>query len=299
MNLKAVFFIVMSWLLTGCSSTVDEPITFFRVQTPRPFGYVIGDEIKQRILIDTRQGLVLDKNSILAKGPVNRWLNLNNINIVQSKANTGIHYQIDLTYQLFYAPLEVKMLELPGFSLQFRQYGKTLEQKVPGWFFTSAPLRELAIRKEDGKEYMRPDTSAPLLDNSTTLIRLYCFLLIAVALAVYLAWLYGLLGFFPKYQIFRRPARRLDRLSDNELIKMLSIIHNALNQLNGKPLFQHKLADFYQRFPDYRQLDAELNWFFNVSNQCFFTTKQQASDSIADKIRALCRHCLQIERGMR
>jgi len=122
---------------------------------------------------------------------------------------------------------------------------------------------------------------------------------IAVALAVYLAWLYGLFGFLPKYQIFKQPAHRLDRLSDNELATMLSIIHNALNQLNGKPLFQHKLADFYQRFPDYRQLDDELNWFFNVSNQCFFTSTQQTSHSIADKIRTLCRHCLLIERGVR
>lgn len=202
-NLILVFICLV---LSSCSSSINEPITHFQVQTPRPFGYVIGDEIKQRIIIETRDGMALQYSSIPGKGEMTRWLNLNKIKIDKSKTGKGLRYQIDLTYQLFYAPLEVKMLEIPRFTLQFRQFGNSIEKTVPRWNFTTAPLRELAIRKQEGKEYMRADTSIPLLDTQPSINRLGLSLLMACLFGAYLAWLYGVLTFLPKYQIFKRPA---------------------------------------------------------------------------------------------
>jgi mxaA protein len=76
-------------------------------------------------------------------------------------------------------------------------------------------------------------------------------------------------------------------------------MHNALNKLNGKPLFNHRIADFYQRFPRYQQLKSELDWFFKQSNQHFFSADNTWSASDANKIKTLCQHCLEIERGKR
>jgi len=296
-KISITFFI--GFLLSSCSSSISDPIMLFKVQTPRPFGYVIGDEIKQRIIVEVREGLALQYSSIPGKGEINRWLNLNKVKIDKTKISRGIRYQIDLNYQLFYAPLEVKMLELPRFTLEFRQFGSSIEKNVPHWDFTTAPLRELAIRKDEGKDYMRADTPAPLLDNTQPLNRLISSLLIAVLLGGYLAWLYGLLTFLPKYKIFKRPVRQLAKLSDDDLPDMLNIMHKALNNLNGKPLFQHRLADFYQRFPQYQQLNNELIWFFDYSNQHYFSAANQLSKNENDKIKRLCQHCLQIERGKR
>lgn len=294
-----VLLVFIGLLLSSCSSSISEPVTSFQVQTPRPFGYVIGDEIKQRIIIEVRKGLALQYSSLPSKGAINRWLNLNKIKVDKTKTGKGIRYQVELTYQLFYAPLEVKMLELSSFSLQFRQFGHTIEKKVPSWHFTTAPLRELAIRKDEGKEYMRADTAAPLLDNSIPYYRLMVSLLIAFILATYLAWLYGWLTFLPRYQIFKRPLRQLAKLSSDDLADMLNIMHKALNQLNGKPLFEHRLADFYQRYPNYQQMNNELIWFFNFSNQYFFSSDNMVNKNDSDKVKTLCQHCLQIERGKR
>ncbi len=296
---QAVLILLVSVLLSACSSRLNEPISFFQVQTPRPFGYVIGDEIRQRVIIEVRQGLALQYSSIPNKGAINRWLNLHQVTVDKIKTNSGIRYQIDLVYQLFYAPLEVKMLEIPEFSLKFSQFGNSIEKKAPRWYFTMSPLRELAIRKVDGKEYMRADAPAPLLENRSAIIRLFICLLVAVILAVYLAWIYGLLTFLPKYQLFKRPARQLAKLSHHEFTKILNIMHGALNQLNGKPLFRHRMADFYQHFPEYQQLEDELSWFFTCSEQYFFCPDSSVNKHHADKIKALCRHCLQIERGKR
>jgi mxaA protein len=299
MPVKLFFTIFIVILLSSCSGSISVPVHSFQVQTPRPFGYVIGDKIIQRLSIEVRQGLDLQYSSLPAKGTINRWLNLNKVKISKTKAGDELHYQIDLTYQVFYAPLAVKMLELPGFTLQFRQFGNTIEQEVPVWYFTAAPLRELAIRKDNGIEYMRPDQAAPLIDNTDVNRRLLLFLVIASLMAGYLAWLYGLFSFLPKYQVFKKPTHQLARLSDNEIKKMLTIFHRALNQLNGKPLFKHHCEAFYQQFPRYKQLQNELDWFFDYSNDCFFSSSADVDKNSASRIQRLSQHCLDIERGCR
>lgn len=294
-----LFSLLIFLLLSSCSSSLSTPIHSFQVLTPRPFGYVIGDEITQRISVEVRQGVELQYSSLPAKGSINRWLNLNKVKISKNKVSNGLHYQIDLTYQVFYAPITVKMLDIPSFTVQFRQFGHTVEKQVPAWHFTAAPLRELAIRKDNGIEYMRPDQAAPLIDNAAVKTRLMLFLSLASVMAAYLAWLYGCLSFLPKQQIFKNPTRQLAKLSDNEIEKMLGIFHRALNKLNGKPLFKHHSSAFYQQFPRYKQLQTELDWFFNFSNDYFFGSKTLADNHSADKILQLAKHCLDIERGRR
>lgn len=299
MPVKIFLSLLISLLISSCSSSINQPIHSFKVQTPRPFGYVIGDEITQRLSIEVRQGLELQYSSLPTKGTINRWLNLNKVKINKTKVRDGLHYQITLTYQIFYSPLAVKMLDLPSFTLQFRQFGNTVEQQVPVWYFTAAPLRELAIRKDNGKEYMRPDQAAPLIDNTAVTLRLMIFSIIACLMAGYLAWLYGLLSFLPQYQIFKKPTHQLAKLAEGDEEKILTIFHRALNRLNGKPLFKHHCTDFYQKFPRYKQLQSEFDWFFDFSNEYFFGAKAKLEQNSAKKIQQLSKHCLDIERGRR
>lgn len=298
-NIKPLFSLLIILLLSSCTSTISEPVHSFKVETPRPFGYVIGDEITQRILVEVRQGLALQSTSLPAKGSINRWLNLNKVKISKTKGSRGLHFQIDLTYQIFYAPLEVKMLDLPGFTLQFKQFGNTVTKDVPVWYFTTAPLRELVIRKDNGIEYMRPDQTAPFIDNASVTTRLILFLTIACAVAAYLAWLYGLLSFLPKYQIFKKPTQQLAKLTEGEEEKMLTIFHRALNRLNGKPLFKHHSHTFYQQFPRYKQLQNDLDWFFDYSNDYFFGSHTAPDKNSSHRIQQLSQNCLDVERGRR
>ena len=123
--MRIALILVLS--LLGCSGSIDEPVSYFNVETPRPFGYVIGDEIPQRIVLETRSGISLQAGSLPAKGQINRWLNLNQVSVKQS----GQRYEIDLRYQVFYAPLEVKSLTLPGFTVHFSQGDKDYQPKRP------------------------------------------------------------------------------------------------------------------------------------------------------------------------
>lgn len=298
--LGAWLVVLIALLLAACSGASRQALHDFQLQTPRPFGYVIGDTIHHRIVLETRAGMVLEPGSLPAKGRLNRWLQLNDVSVSTQDGAEGKRYQIDLLYQQFYAPLEVKELSIPGFTLRFQQHGQTLEQPVAAWAFTVAPLRELVARQDQHGEYMRPDQAPAMLDKHAIVLRLASALAVALALALRLAWLYGYLPGLPRRSLFKRALRQLQPMGLPQLPQALGAVHAAFNGLHGKPVFLHKLADFYQHHPEYRGLADELAWFFDYSNRYFFgdaSTMPQEHD--LQKLKTLCLHCREVERGSR
>lgn len=287
--------LIMALSLLGCSGSIDEPVSYFKVETPRPFGYVNGDEIPQRIMIETRSGISLQPGSLPAKGQINRWLNLNQITVKQS----GQRYQIDLLYQVFYAPLEVKSLTLPGFTVQLSQGEKSIGQNVPAWTFTLSPIRELIARQSEQGEYMRPDSPPPLLTDTQALYGLVAGLSVAALTAAYLAYLYGCFPNMPRRTVFKRALRKLAGLSKADMAQALSVVHEALNNLNGQPLFLNRLGEFYRRNPQYLSINTQLLWFFTYSNRYFFSDGMIVVAQDLQQLKDLCEHCRKIERGSR
>ncbi|WP_031438422.1 hypothetical protein [Methylobacter tundripaludum] len=287
--------LIMALSLLGCSGSIDEPVSYFNVETPRPFGYVNGDEIPQRIVIETRPGISLQTGSLPIKGQINRWLNLNQVTVKQ----TGQRYEIDLLYQVFYAPLEVKALTLPGFSVQLSQGEKSISQNVPAWTFTLSPIRELIARQSEQGEYLRPDSPPPLLTDTQALYSLAASLSVAVLIAVYLAYLYGYFSGMSRRTVFKRALRKLAGLSKADMEQALTIVHHALNSLNGQPLFLNRMGDFYRRNPEYLQINAQLLWFFNYSNRYFFSDGMIAVAQDLQQLKDLYEQCRKIERGSR
>lgn len=283
-------------MLIGCSGFSPQPISRFELLTPRPFGYLIGDEIRHRVIVETRKDMSLNLNSVPKQGEVNRWLNLNQV-AVETNSETG-DTVIDLVYQVFYASNEVKMLTVPGFNLQFNHAVKTVEQAVPAWNFTLSPIKELAVRKDaDGLNYMRPDALPMPLSTQDPRLGIYASLTLALFTTGYLAYLYGYFPAWPKRRIFKRATGELSRLSERELERGLAVIHHAFNTLNGRPLFKHRLSEFYQTHPEYRRAAESMEWFFKFSNQVLFAGKRDINPEDWRKLNDLCRLCREIECG--
>jgi mxaA protein len=291
--------LLVSLCLIACSNSPNTPISDFEFLTPRPFGYINGDEIRHKIIIETRNGVQLQRGGLPKRGVINRWLNINQVTVNEAKISGGFRYEIDLVYQAFYAPLEVKMLTIPSFDLPLAQGGNNVSQTVPAWHFTLSPLRELSIRKDESGQYMRPDAAPSLLDNAGMVYGLWAAIAFTLGSAGGLATVYGYLPGLPKRRVFKRAAKKLAALSDAQTAEALTEFHQALNAVNGAPLFQHQLADFYQRHPAYQPVDAQLRWFFQTSNQFFFSDTAKNQPETLPNLRKLCTACLAKERGWR
>ena len=283
--------------MTGCSPNLQKPITRFELQAPKPYGYVIGDEIHHRIVIETRQQLDIIQGSIPVTGDRNRWLNLKTAKLTTQASDDGKRYLLDLTYQVFYSPLEVKMLKIPAFTLRFQQNGNKIEQTVPDWFFTLSPLHELAIRKEEGKIYLRPDAQPDLIDTSIYKEGVTITLTIFAASGFYLAYCYGLFPWLKQRKHFKNACKKISVLTRQQLDQALSAIHQAINQTYQQPLFKSSLVDFYCQHPEFKQLADQIDWFFAFSDRYFFTGRAYCTEEEFSQLKSLCLDCRKIERG--
>jgi hypothetical protein len=111
-----------------------------------------------------------------------------------------------------------------------------------------------------------------------------------------LAYLYGYLP-SPRRQIFNRAQRQLKNLTAEDLPQGLTILHQALNKLNQKPLFAHQLPQFYQTHPHYQAAAKLLEAFFTGSSAYFFSGNAVKADEVWQVLKDCCQLCAKIERG--
>ena len=97
--------------------------------------------------------------------------------------------------------------------------------------------------------------------------------------------------------MFKRALRKLTGLSKADMEQALTLVHQALNSLNGQPLFSNRLNDFYRRNPQYLQINTQLVWFFNYSNRYFFSEGMIVVAQDLQQLKDLCELCRKIERG--
>lgn len=291
------FYPLVAVFLLSCSDSTHV-VTDVELLTPRPFGYVIGDEIVHRVVFDTHAGATLNKSSVPAQGARNRWLNINEVQITDTESGANHHYQIELRYQVFYAPMTAKTLTIPSFTLSFAQGSQTVEQTVPAWQFTLSPLHELEVRKDESGYTLQPNSPPPLLSAAQSPMWLLFSGAAFFSGALALAYAYGYIN-LPRRKIFKHAQRQLALTSEHNLIQGLTILHQALNSLNGKVLFAHQLPEFYQKHPEYQAAESLLSDFFRDSSQYFFTGNTLNKADTWQTLKRCCQLCAEIERGLR
>lgn len=296
--MKRVISLLIFLCLSSCNDTQNNVITDFEHLTPRPFGYLIGDEIKHRVIIETTDNAKLNQANLPTQGILNRWLNLNQIHVTEKPITSGFHYEIELIYQVFYAPQAAKMLTIPSVTLTFNQAENALEKIIPAWQFTISPLREIQMRKDEHGEYMRSSQPAPLLSSSYAIEKLLFSLASVVFSGTWLAYFYGFIS-LPRRKIFKKTQQKLLKLQENDFEKGFILMHGALNTLNGKPLFSSQVANFCQQHPQYESAKTLLDEFFKVSTSYFFANQTVNAKETLALIKKSCQLCAAIERGQR
>jgi mxaA protein len=282
------------------ASTPPHPILDIQIQHSRPFGYVIGDIIHQTVLVTVERDTLLDRNS-LPRGPLRRWLEVREAEVREEVQGDRRHYRIELAYQCFYAPLEVKNLSIPAYKLTFSQTNHPFEVAVPPWIFTTAPIRELSVLRSEGLATMRPDEAPDWPDRSTPRWGLILTLLTGLLSSGYLAYLYDYLPWWRRGRHFAAACRLLRAVQGSQepidYSSAYATIHRAFNGVYGQPLFLEQLEVFFTHHPAYASIRLEIEAFFRDSYELFFTEQPRQTAFSIPKLLELCRACRDIERG--
>ena len=269
-----------------------------RSDEPRAFGYTVGDTVSRRIELAVPVGLTLDQGSLPRAGIRGRALELQRV--VLHKSFSGAPEALQLDYQLFLAPSEVRVLEMPAIELRFDGSPRPQTLRIDAWPVTVAPLAPIESPTREGLGELRPDREPPRVDTRAAGTRLALEAGGGLLLLGYLANVYLVLPWSAqRRRPFGRAWKQLGALPAQpdaaQRRAAFERVHAALNETGGEVLFEPGLDRFIASHPRFAPLRLELVRFFAVSRSEFFAGRSDGAD--VNWLRAFGRRCRDIERG--
>ena len=233
------------------------------IQQPRPFGYVLGDTLTQRILLR----LAGQEFEPVAFPPTERaglWFARRSSKV--ERGEDGRRW-LAIDYQLVNAPQTLMTVNLPAVTLKSKA-GSVLA--VPEWPISVAPLTPRAAFAKGGLQELRPDHAAPVLPTLKLQRQLEIWLS-AFALSVVLWFGWWLLRALraAANQPFASALREIRRTGDNNAPAWLAL-HRAFDRTAGRALQTTTLPVLFKRAPHLKPQRAAIEQFYAESNQRFF-----------------------------
>lgn len=277
---------------TGLHATATEP---------RAYGYQVGDLVERSVSVHVPAGLVLDEASVPRPSARGKAIELKSV-LRHSEAEAGgVRHELQLVYQVFLSPPEVRTLEMAPFVLHFTGQPRDQDLRVEAWPVTVSPLMPMEASPRNGLGELRPEIPPPLIDTRPGRWRLVAYGVVLLLLLAYLAQVYlGLPWWARRQRPFASAWRSLRGLPANapatEWRVAFQRMHEAINQAAGEVLFEHGVDRFVAAQPRYAGLRNELAEFFRRSRSEFFA---QGAPAAGDGrwLLAFCRRCRDAERG--
>jgi mxaA protein len=248
-----------------------------RLTADRSFGFFVGDVVTAHLEIVADESMSLQNASLPLVGPLDHRLDLRDLRVVEERASGGARrWRVDLAYQIFYVPLDVRDLDIPGFSLRLSSPAGAQTVSTPAWKVGVSPLREvLPQRRDDPADYMRPDSVASPADAATPTLVAAIFSTLAAGALALIARDRG----WPPFQrrrtrVFAVASRRIASYAraNNEAARReaLLTLHRAIDATAGRRIFAEDLDAFLARHDEYSRLREGLAQFFAASRRLFF-----------------------------
>jgi mxaA protein len=277
------------WLLLASVPIARaEPAT---VEQPRPFGYVLGDTLAQRILL-VSAGHDFEPASLPPIERAGLWFARRSTRVA---AEHGRRWLV-IDYQLVNAPQALMSVNLPAVTLKAKS-GPDLT--VAEWPVSIGPLTPRAVFAKGELRELRPDHAPPLLPT-LALRRQFEFWAAALALLL-LSWLgwWALRSLRASAnQPFAQALREIRRSGDEGEPAWVAL-HRAFDRTAGQSVQLGTLPLLFQHAPQLEPQRAAIEGFFAASSRRFFGSGDGGSDSHAagsSSLRALCATLRAIEK---
>jgi mxaA protein len=254
------------------------------VDQPRPFGYVVGDLVTQRVLLRAGDS-TFDPEPLSVAQRVSVWFERRPARI--ESAADGNRWLV-VEYQVVNAPLRLTTVTLPAWQLESRTGAAALS--VPAASINVAPLSPDSLPSVSGD--LRPDREAPMI--ATAPMRrgvLASSIALAATLALWLAWLRWRNWRDRPNQPFARALDQIRRLGETP--QAWQALHRAFDQTAGRVVGAETLPELFQHAPHLQPLRGKIECFFAQSSERFFGVGS-GEESIS--LRALCSELRRIEK---
>ena len=240
-------------------------------------GFFAGDLIKVNIDLVVSDGYVIEPASLPHPGAIDYWLDLCAVDVEDHRDQGDRRYTLKLIYQNFYDALDARPQEMPAFTVLVKKGDETITVDVPAWTIGVSALREVAPPvKEDPKDYMRADQSAPYMKTNALWIATSLMSVMSLAAVALLAFDRAWWPFHARpARVFGHAARQLRKIrsspvGDETYLNGLLILHRGIDQTDGQRVLADDLPEFLSRHPIFSPLEEGLALFFTASRLAFF-----------------------------
>ena len=289
-------------LVAFAPAVFAQAISGIVIETPRQFGYVIGDRIRHEMQLSLREPFRLDLASLPESGRLDRWLAISAATATRQDRDDIVVYRIGIDYQIVNAPRELTAVTIP--QLEFLVVGgpNPLPVFLQEWTFSIGPIAEAGPRPE---LLLRADRRPQPIPVGGRIIRLWIDGLLLAGLLGYLAWWRWLLprlkrGRYPFSGACGELRRLLRPASTADDYKLgLRAFHAAVNAAAGHVVFIDNLHEFLESRPEYAGLQAELAALYARSRDVFFNNAPIEAPALSlRELVELCRRCRTLERSV-
>ena len=283
------------------ASVAAQAISDIRIDTPRDFGYTIGDTIRHEMYLSLSDPYRLDTTTLPKTGRLNRWLEISRAESnVEYRGQIAV-YRITVDYQIFNAPQQLAAVTIP--QQEFLTAGGPIRipVSIPEWTFSIGPITNSDARQS---LQLRPDRQPQAIPVFGRRIRLMISTLLLTGLLIYLVYRRFLLPRLnrDRYPFFHalKELRNLRRTEPGpERCRLgLQAVHAAVNATAGQVIFAGNLHEFILANSKYTALSTELSSFYARSEDVFFNNSEvENPGTLLRDLVALCRHCRALERS--
>jgi len=316
-RIKATFYVIcFSMLLlvaaagnqvvqAGESKAARNVVTQVAVTNPaKNYGVKVGDQLTRHIRFSVPAAYTLPKKSLPKKRSQFKGLELVELTIEESNSGKLKQYQVALVYQVFVNPGAPSEMQLPALSIPLTGGKSSATVTVPSWSFWFAPL--VVGNNDNASTALQADIRPPLLDAKTHKNRLIALLALAglsLLALVYMnadgRWLPFMGGAFAQaHRQLKKLAKSAQPKTQKEEKQALVVVHQAFNQHYGANIFARDIDHFVTIRPSFAKMRAEINTFFDDSNQSLYATKPRDSAKIIQDLVQLSKALRDCERGV-
>jgi mxaA protein len=277
----SIALLLASMLVPMSALVLEQPQeNVVRVAQPRPFGYVIGDVITQRILLPRQFEPVS-----LSTQRVSIWFERRGSKIETADGQRWLR----VDYQVVNAPQALASVTLPAWELASEDGARL---SVPAGAISIGTLIPASASVSSLES--RADRPAPSVPTAGTRSRLHLALLVlAVTLVAWLAWFVWRDARERANLPFAHALHELRKLGD-QTPQSWQALHRAFDHTAGRVIQLETLPALFQRAPHLEPLRNEIERFYAQSSARFFGSGLR-EEPVSP--HALCRELRRLEKG--
>ncbi|HDY85417.1 hypothetical protein LCGC14_0747160 [marine sediment metagenome] len=285
------------------SASVSADIRIIQQSLGRDFGVLVGDQIEHSYIIAVPAEFELSPDSLPSKGDLNYWLKLLSVNANEIGTQNGIKkYKLDIVFQTFYAPLDVRVLSTPEMDITFHAGDKQQKISLPAWRFSMSPLKETAPVSsksgESARPFMKPDLPIIAINTQRQTLTVYLLTLAVVIMAFIWLVLSGKVFSFAcsPFQLAIKQIKKSKSKQDKANVSQaIYEVHQAFNSVAKQAIFSHQIDAFIATFPEFSRYKQQIIEFYDLSMNVLYG-ETQAKPEHFQQLLSLCRTMAKAEK---